>query len=337
MLVCWNSENIVYKKAGVEIINISLGKHKNCFGALFTFLNIIRFWHISAKIIKNINYDFVHCNDLNTLGILFFLKKEFGKKLIYDAHELFAERYSFNSIKYKIWNYIEKKLIRRTRCVITPELYRARYIKDKYKLAKMPYIINNFPRFQSFKPKNIKKELGIQDRSRILCYLGNLMPNRKIEIIIESLKYLPDNYVLVLFGYSYDNYIEKLNKLVKKNEMIHQVYFYGKLSPEEILPTIAQCDIGVALYENSSINNYYCAPNKVFEYIMAGVKVVANDYPSLRMLKKYGFVRLVSDISPEMIARNIKELIKDNSIITENVKRIFSWEKFNKIFAKIYS
>ena len=103
------------------------------------------------------------------------------------------------------------------------------------------------------------------------------------------------------------------------------------------MKTIAGCDVGIALYDDNNLNNYYCAPNKVFDYIMAGVKVITNDYPSLKMLNEYRFVRLISEVSSQTIAKYAKELADDDSVISDSVKEKFSWDIFYDTFAEIYS
>ncbi len=115
-----------------------------------------------------------------------------------------------------------------------------------------------------------------------------------------------------------------------------RVVFYGRIPAEQILATIAQSDIGIALYKNVGINQYLCAPNKVFDYLMAGIKIICNDSPSLRTLKDYKFVRLISDTSPSNIAECIESLFYEKSEIPENIKKLFSWELFDPIFKTIY-
>lgn len=336
-LVVWSREPIFYKKEKLDIINIELGNFKHPYGKLFSFLTRIRFCYSASKIIKKGNYDYIHCNDLDTLGILYFLPKSYYERVIYDAHELYPEAYKINSIQYKIWNLIEKQLIKRVGTIITPEINRSKFLKEKYKLNDIPYVISNFPQYRRIMPRNIKAELNILKGKIILTYIGALEPGREIEVIIEALNYLPDDFVVVLIGYAYDdNYIKTLRGFIEGQGLTNRVFFYGSVSPKEMLPTIAGCDIGIALYENTGFNSFYCAPNKVFDYIMAGVKVIANDYPSLKMLNKYEFVRLISKVNPKAIAKCALDLVRDSSEIPDIIKRKFSWESVSKIFKEIY-
>lgn len=336
-LVTWNEESIIYRNKKVSIIEVNLNNDKLPNNPILSFWRHIKFWYILSKIIKRGNYKYIHCNDLNTLGLVFFLPKEYFKNVIYDAHELFPDSRSNSIIKYKIWSFIEKRLIRKSDKVIVPEANRAQFLKEKYGLKTTSYVINNFPQYQKVIPKKIKSELNLPDEIKILCYQGNIAQNRELETIIESLEYLPDNIVLLLIGYGPENYRDQLNQFILKKKLGNRVLFYGKVLPEEMLQTIAGCDINIALYKRKGMNNYYCASNKVFDSIMAGVKLITNDYPPHSMLRDYKFISLVSENEPKEVADSVQKLVEFNSEIPEDIKRKFSWELFFDLFKEIYN
>ncbi len=337
-LVVWSFGWKLCERKNLKIIDCKLGSIKNPCGKFFTIVNIIKFWYLCSKVIKRGSYDYIHCNDLDTLGVLFFLPKHYAHRVVYDAHELYPETLPINGLRYKLWNFIERQLTNKVKAIVVPEINRSEFLRKKYKLNKNIYVINNFPRYQSVVPYNIKNKLNLSNATKLIIYLGALMPDRGIEVTIKALKNLSKDYVLVLIGYAHEKqYLVSLKKLAGENELANRVLFYGSISPEEVLPVIAGGDIGIALYNNNNLNNYYCAPNKVFDYIMAGIKVVTNDYPSLRMLRNYGFVRLLSEVSPQAIAECAKELANNDSVITDAAKKTFSWEIFSDTFAKIYS
>lgn len=337
-LAIWNWETILYKNENIQIIDIKYGNQKSRYGRLFTFIKIVAFWRYVSKIVNRGKYDFIHCNDLDTLGVLFFTHKNLKERVIYDAHELFPEQYSFMSIRYHVWTWVEKKLISRAKAVITTETNRAKYLKKKYNLSESPSIISNYPLYQKVKPKNIKKELNLENGKILLCYAGVIMPGRGLEIIVRALKSLPNDYALVLVGYAFEKkYYLELMEYARLQDQEKRVYSYGKVPTKDLLSVIAGCDICIALYENNGLNNYYCSPNKVFDSIMAGVKVITNDYPSLQFIREYGFIRLISDVEPNKIADAAVELIKERCEIQDSIKRQLSWQLFEGTFRRLYS
>lgn len=338
-LVVWNWKPSFYDNEKIEIIDVNLSNYKfhtNTFSFIWRFVQFIRFWFVASKIIKRGNYKYIHCNDLTTLGVVFFLSKKYFQNVVYDAHELFPELHKKNSIKYKIWSLFERRSIRNVNIVIVPELRRAKYLEDKYNLGTTPYVINNFPQYKTVVPKNIKRELNISNDKKFICYHGSIREGRELKNIINSLRFLSEDFILILIGYGFDDYIEELKQFIIKKKLEDRVIFHGKIAPSEILQTIAGCDICIALYQNNGINNYLCASNSVFNSIMAGVKILTNDYPPHSILKSYEFVGLISHIEPKKLAECVKDLTKFDSEIPEDIKREFSWESLFALFKQIY-
>ena len=80
----------------------------------------------------------------------------------------------------------------------------------------------------------------------------------------------------------------------------------------ELLPYTASADIGILLYRNDCRNNYYCAPNKLFEYMMMGLPMIAANYPGLLPLVEGEGVGLCVDPeSPQAIAAAVNRLAAD--------------------------
>lgn len=338
-LVVWNLKPSVYDNEKIKIIDLNLSNytfHTNRFSKLLRFIRFVKFWFLASNIIKRGEYRYIHCNDLLTLGVLFFLPKIFYKKVSYDAHDMIPEMYKEKSLKYRIWSFIERHLVNKIDVIIVPESHRARYLKKKYNLKARPYVINNYPVYRNVVPKNIKKELHIAKENTAICYNGVIRRDRDLEKIINSLKFLSEDCVLVLIGYAIDNYLDELKETINRGKLGNRVFFYGEVQPEEMLQTISGCDVTISFYQNDSINNYLCASNKVFDSIMAGVKVLTNDYPPHGILKKYEFVGLISENEPEEIAQSLRNLSKCDSDIPECIKWKFSWESQFGLFKQIY-
>lgn len=339
-LFLWNWEPYKYKKERVRIINAKLGNYEirdKKLTFITRFLKFIRYWHFASKEVKKENFKFIHCNDLITLGVLFFLPRRFHKKVIYDAHDLLPERYKRKGVKYYIWGLIEKKLIQKIDTIIVPEKNRAIYIQTKYKLQRKLVVINNYPMFQKICSVDLKKKLKLASNLILICYQGLIEKDRDIENIILSLKYIPDNFYLVLIGYAFGDYIEKLKRLVMEEQLESRVFFYGKVSRDKLLQTVAGCDISLALYQNNGINNYLCASNKVFDSIMAGVKIISNDYPPHKKLRCYEFISLISTVDPKNLAAHILELAQSDTEIPDSIKKQFSWDSLFDVFKEIYN
>ena len=81
----------------------------------------------------------------------------------------------------------------------------------------------------------------------------------------------------------------------------------------QIMP--ASADIGVAPIENVCLSYYLCSPNKLFEYLLAGLPVVTSDFPELkRVVEQFQVGGYFDPSSPEQIASAVEMVLNDSTM-----------------------
>ena len=82
---------------------------------------------------------------------------------------------------------------------------------------------------------------------------------------------------------------------------------------DELLSWTASADVGLIVYDGShSPNVHYCLPNKLFEYLMAGVPVVASQLEAVaEILDRYDVGTVTPSIEPEAVGRTLATLLED--------------------------
>jgi len=84
------------------------------------------------------------------------------------------------------------------------------------------------------------------------------------------------------------------------------VYFLPAVPQAELLQHSASADLGIIPYPHVDLNSYYCTPNKLFEFIQAGLPILSNDSPELRrFVSEEGFGLVHAMSSPLHIANAI--------------------------------
>ena len=110
----------------------------------------------------------------------------------------------------------------------------------------------------------------------------------------------------------------------------------------DIMKYTSSADVGFQLLQNSGINHYSTISNKVFEYIMAEIPIIASDFPELRKLiinNEIGFV--VNQDDKTEIVKAITNIIADKKKrirFRNNVKKIrhqYTWENESKKIERI--
>jgi len=319
------------------------------YGLLFNRpLCFIDYYMRSYKIAMGKPYDIYHANDLNTLPVAWWAARRSGAKLVYDSHELYVERNrkkTASRVGKFLLSQLESFLIRRTDAVITVNESIADELSRRYRI-RTPTVVMNTPS-RTFHPVNrnvnsLRESLGIKSDYRLLLYAGSMTFNRGLEKLIQSLVYLPDCY-LVLMGYGTDEYKKHLLELTRITGMESRVSFFGPVPPDEVTIYAASADLGVAPIENACLSYYYCSPNKVFEYIHAGLAVVASDFPELRrVIHQHDIGYTFNPDDPRDISRAVNYIfenperwqrMKQNTL---TASQYYNWENESKKLLNLY-
>ncbi len=280
--------------------------------------------------------DVYHSHDLNTLRLGAKISSKHGKSLIYDSHELYLDRNRARRagpVKRIMIKRFERKLIRRCDKVITVNDSIADLLSKRYGINNVEVIMNT-PPMQFFPPKNLgydlREILKIGNEKKIAIYVGSIQQNRGLENLLRSMKFL-DNVHLVLMGYGDKEVLGNLESIASEEGLSGRYSLFGPV-PSELVPLYtSSADIGVAPILNSCLSYYLCSPNKIFEYMHAGIPVVASDFPELR---KVVIGQEIGDVfdpdEPRDIGRSIAKIIENEDLMQKyRLNSISSSRKYN--------
>jgi len=257
-----------------------------------------------------------HAHDLNALPVAWWLARRRGSRLVYDSHELYVHRNRLPPLtppgRWMVRS-VERFLIHRVDAAITVGDAIAGHLAAEYGVPR-PRVVMNTPPRQSLAPANersLRSLLPIDPDHRLLLYVGGITFNRGLDKVIRSLRHLPDCH-LVLMGYGREEFILALLELARREEVAERVSLFGPVPSEEVSAYAASADLGVAPIENVCLSYYYCSPNKLFEYIHAGLPVVASDFPELaRIVAEHEIGELFDPSDPRDIARAVAAVLED--------------------------
>lgn len=291
-------------------------------------------------IIKYRDVDIIHCNDLETLPIGIIIKKFFNKEalVIYDAHEYEINQIPNQSkLSIKLLYWLEKFLIKDADAVITVSESIASEYKKIYSISD-PGVVLNCPNYSEIKRNNIfRQKFGISDKTKIFLYQGGLGTGRGIEILLDSFANLGDqNKVIVFMGSG------PLEIKIKEYQRGYKnIFYHDAVPPSELLNFTSSADYGILFYENTCVNHNLCSPNKMFEYIMAGIPVISADlYEMKRLLQMYGIGIVASANDVDGFLKAVKQTDEiDYTDLQLNVKKAagqFNWEQQEKVLLAAY-
>lgn len=275
----------------------------------------------------SIKADYYIANDLPTLPIVKACIEQNGGKFIYDAHEFFLGQDVFSKKQKENLEQIEKSIFPMVDFFITVNDDIRKLFFQKYG-EKKSEIIFNATKCSCEEKKYLHDLIGIDRNEKILLYQGGFIEKRKLENLIYIAKHL-NNCKLVMLGWGttekqLKNLSQDLGILNKK------VFFIPKISQKELISYTSSATIGIIPYDGYDLNTKYCTPNKLFEFVCAGIPIVHNDnlHTVGNIIKSYkiGFPINVNDY--ENTAKRIEELMFDVNVMSSLTEKIESARKF---------
>jgi len=271
----------------------------------------------------------LYANDLDTLLPNYLINRLTSSKLIYDSHEYFTEvpELIARPRVRAFWLRIERCIFPKLKNVITVNYKIAEIYKNKYKVPVT--VIRNIP-----KPYAIKKTDSfsiLEKEQKFIIYQGSLNLGRGLELMINSMLHLK-GYKLLIVG---DGDISgKLKNQVERLHLQDQVVFLGRILPNKLKIITRQAELGLSLEEDLGLNYRYCLPNKVFDYIYAGIPILVSDLPILKELlaeNKIGTCLL--DRNPEALANQIENMILNKHEFSNGIEKAnatYNWNNEQK-------
>ncbi len=279
----------------------------------------------------------IHCHDTPSLPLALTVKLFTGAKLIYDAHELESDRNRISKLSSKLTLFVEKILWR----YIDAQIIVSPSIENWYENnigKKTSEVILNSPSLAKndtcFDSSYFNNYFSIPSSSRVFLYIGVLAPGRGINKIASIFKKYDIKSHLVFLGYG--ELSDSLKVLSKQHPNIH---VHDAVPHKKVVTIAKSADIGLCLIEKISLSDYYCLPNKLFEYCFSGIPVLASDFPDISQVVKDYDLGKCTKLDPDSIYQSIKELEKLETLPKIDTGALYdlSWDAQEKKLIKLYN
>lgn len=225
---------------------------------------------------RRIKSKVIFAHSLASLPIACFLKLLYGCSVIYDAHEHETETVNSRGVRRKLLKFSESFFIKQTSLVFTVSDLISRDYNDWYDIEEVS--LKNYPSHKTFyeipEKYDLKKKLGIKDWEILFIYQGLFSKGRGIEEILKAFSKLEkdEGKHIVFMGRG------DIGHLIQSySEKYRHIHSHSFVPVEEVLFHTASADVGVSLVEPVSLSYIYCLPNKLFEYINSGLRVLVGE------------------------------------------------------------
>jgi glycosyltransferase involved in cell wall biosynthesis len=246
--------------------------------------------------------DVVHAHDAAMLLPGGFGARLTGARLVYDSHELAT------SVPYRerAWAWfvsaIEHAVVPRAAAVITVSDGIADRLRERYHLRHRPTVVRNVSALRAAGTGTLRRRLGIGADVPLVLHQGAPAPDRGCEALVQAAAQL-DGVRVAFLGDPEPGYGERLEAMIAQLGVGAKVSMLPSIPLDELLASTAEADVGVTLLGDTCENHRLALPNKLFEYIAAGVPVVASALPETeRLVGAYGVGWCASPEDPAALA-----------------------------------
>jgi len=284
--------------------------------------------------------DVYHSNDLDTLLANYLASIIRRKPIVYDSHEYFTgvpEIQNKTFVK-KVWTTIENHIFPKLKHIFTVNQSIATLYEEQY--GKELKIVRNIPRKKTWTIDKSKQQLGLPENKRIIITQGaGINTDRGMEEALEAMLFLKD-VCFVIIGNG--DVIPKLKKRTLELNLEKSVIFKDKMPYEEMMLFTQHAEIGLSLDKNTNINYKLSLPNKIFDYIHAGVPILASKIKEVEaVITKHRIGLFIENHEPKHIAQQIEKALDENLKFKyqKNIKNAalqLNWENEEKNLVEVY-
>jgi glycosyltransferase involved in cell wall biosynthesis len=283
-----------------------------------------------------------HASDLYVLPALRMAAERHHGRLVYDARELYP--YVAATIGRPwvrvFWRTIERWGIKQADLVLTVSEGIAEKLTDAYDIAR-PTVLYNVP--DDSAPslrRSLRVATGLPSGEAVILHQGQMRPDRGCELLVDAMRDV-EGAILVFLG---DGPLKtRLQEQAAASQIAGLVRFADPVPPDELLAYTASADVGVTLLEDTCLNHQLALPNKLFEYLAAGVPVIASDLPEIRGVVRFYDVGLlvhpghradlVAALTQAVLDKTLRERWRRN---IPRALETFSWAKASEQFLQAY-
>lgn len=285
--------------------------HVSC---LFAVLRLARCTRLHALYVRH----------LKLAAFLLRFRALVGRPIVYEAHELFFLTANRKERAARL-RALEERVFRGVDGIVAITASLKRIIQEQFRPLAPMFVIPDGVALDRFHPEEWKG-------GRTICYVGQLYPWKGVEVLVRAMRYLERETALVVGGTP--DSIESVRALAAAEGCAERLRFTGQVAPLRVREFLKGAGVAVLPGTRTWLSEFFTSPLKLFEYMAAGVPIVAADLPSVREVLTHDETAvLVAPEDPRALADGIGRVLRDRDLALrlraralEAVER-YSWDE----------
>jgi glycosyltransferase involved in cell wall biosynthesis len=298
--------------------------------------NLARMWRqhrTMVRLARAASADVYHCMNVDTLLQGWLASRRRGV-YIYDSREHFASMRAPSPWAHRWWILKEHLLVPRAALVATVSDQIADDLRSRYGIARPVVVYNG--------PTEVLRSSSAPHRPLRVVHSGKFFRDRNLTELVDAVIALDGEAELRLLGWGYAE--EELRRYVAERGGGRLVRFLPPVAPDAVVKAIGECDVGVLNIRADTLSHKWAAPNKLFDYMAAGLAQVVPDLEFVSttvtanrcgiVMNGEGAASITDALA--FLAGHSEELIRMKANAIDAAKR-FSWDAQESTVAAAYS
>lgn len=302
------------------------------------------------NVILSYRPDCIHVHDLPSLVPGVGAKEQLAKKqlfvpLIYDAHEFYPEDPALSEDKKEMLRKLEAQFIQKPDGLMTVNDVLAKEMENRYGGISYVILQNAVDPPKDFDPSRkydlFREEFNLSPDTFLTLFQGWISPHRNLDFLVRGMEpFRGSRFILLMMGYG--DYRNELNQIVNELDLEENVKFIPAKPQEELIFYSASADLGIIPYPNDKgINSQCCSPNKLYEFIVAGTPILANELPFVqKVIEGNGFGKCFNLQSPKGVSQALEtfpfEQMDNFRSNIQTHRHKFTWEYESQKMLELY-
>lgn len=305
---------------------------------------ILSIWHLLRS-----QADIYHAHDLTALPACYIAAKLRHKPLIFETYELHLPA---PETGIAFWRPLGGLLMRllavilpRCQGVIAASPLYAQEFSKRYCLSDV-ITIRNVPVYRAVeKNDRLRQYLDLSPKTRIALYQGYIQRDRRLDLLVRAVPFLKPDIVIVIMGKNVGTTQTELEALIANERVADRIKVIPPVPYNELLDWTASADIGLTIFPpDYSLSIRMTQPNKLFEYLMAGLPVLSSRLGAIEeIIRTYDVGQIAPSVEPEAIGAAINAILADETALhrmshnaLQAAKNDLNWEKESLKLVRLY-
>ena len=285
--------------------------------------------------------DVIHVHDIHLLGtVAEYVEHAVDRPhIVYDAHEFVAGLAVSGARTQRSvdgWAALERQFIGSADRVITVADGLAGRLQDLHHLERRPAVVHNAPIAwgagggvgSSRSSRLLRDECGIGPAVTLAVYSGALSAARGVDTAVEALGLLPELHLAVVAVPYPHPMAARLREIAARVGAADRLHLVPPVPSHEVPSYLSEADVAVSPILGDSVSYDEALPNKLFEFLHAGLPMVVSDCRAMAaFVTEHGLGQVFRAGDPDDLARVLREVVADPPHPdTTALRREYSWQ-----------